>query len=648
MIQLYINGKLAIIKEDTSFKISFENQLYTKASTYSFDIELPLNIPQNRDIFGRLNRKDLSHSTSEFECVLLSGNKILLSGSGAITQVTEQSVKIQLTGESLYFSYGNKGEELYIDELDLGDWYNRTHSEAYSKETLTGSSYVMVQTMPMLINANHAEWIASIFGNGRWVAYPIYNTNAETVCNSYIFRDMGNSTPRLDLPYKTPNSGERNGNPQIKFAVQPFVWYMCEIIAKATGYNLPITYNAIAQNDFLNRIFIANANIHIECNKCLPHWTVNEWWEQIERTFGCTAVISDVDKTMKLVSRSQYFNGSSKAERIDNVLDEFTIEMGDAATKEITTQNVGYADSDVYKPYERITDEVKNVSEIKNFDSLGELKDWTKNNIYKTSNCILKAEGRAYILKTLGHHLQEVDFFGDRIVDEKKDIDVELKFIPCSYTEHTVNVVSNQEDEVGYTDNVLFTAEAKILSRPDRGNFDWFTSEEELNSKVVFLESILYNSGDTPQKEETQDVAYIAILAPEFDKISSQGLEWPRAWLYESTELKHSSYGSGSVEDVVVPPNPDWNVPVYTDQGYSLSLNLTEGLRNIASETIASGNKVDTTVKYCFKFIANEVPDTSAIFIINNKKYLCEKIEVLFNSKSMDKLMTGYFYRLES
>lgn len=648
MTQLYINGKLAIIKDDTSFKISFENQFFTKASTYSFDVELPLTVSQNIDIFGRLNRKDLPHSTVEFECVLLSGNKILLSGSGEITQVTEQSVKIQLTGESLKFSYGNKGEELYIDELDLGDWYSRTNSYPGMQEKYTGSSYVMVSTMPALINANHEEWVASIFGNGRWVAYPIYNTNAETVCNDYVFRDVGNSTPRLDLPYKTSNSGERNGCPQIKFAVQPFVWYMCEIIAEATGYKLPIADNAIAQNVFFNRIFIANANIHIECQKCLPHWTVNEWWEQIEKTFGVMVVLSDTDKTMKLISRSKYFDDQSNIIDIDNVLDEFTITIEDASTEEISTQNVGYADSDVYKPYERITDEVKNVSEIKNFDSLDELRNWTKNNIEKAVRCILKAEGRTYIRKTIGLHLQEVDFFGDRIVNENKAIDVELKFIPCGYTEHTVNVVSSLTDEVGYIDNTIMTVETKILSRPDRADCSWIESEDELDIKVVDLESMLYGSGETPQKEETQDVAYIAIHAPEFDKISSQDLEWPRAWLYESTELKHSSYGSGSVEDVITPQNPDWNVPVYTDQGYSLSLNLIEGLRNIASETINTGNKINTAIKHCFKFIANEVPDTSALFIINNKKYLCEKIEVSFNNKSIDKLMTGYFFEVES
>lgn len=649
MIELFIDGKPAVIKEDTSFKLSLENQFFTKTSSYSFDVELPLNIAQNRAIFGDINRIDVVKKHRELSAKLVADNITILSGTVTITQVTESSVKVQLLGESASYKYGNKADKLYIDELTLGNWFDRTFPASYpGTEALnpTGSTHGMLLFLQNYMSADYSLVENTLFKRFDWVAYPIYNTEADTICNEYVLRSSA-SGPRIEFPYRTPD-GQGNGAPQMKFAVQPFVWYMCELIAEATGFTLSRENNHLNQNDFYRRIFLANANINIECNKCLPHWTVNEWWEQIERTFGVTMVLSDTDKSLSLIGRDTYLNGQKIF--IDKVIDEFTTDFEkEASVDDIVTQNVGFANSDIHSLQERISDEILDIAEIKKFETLTDLQLFLKENWFdnKCQRYIFEAEGRQYIMKPVFSTLKEVNLFRPRIVTENSDIDVELKFIPCSYTDYDAKIVSNNRDDDGcYLDELSDTKHVKILTRPDKTNFSWFMTDDEINNKANFVlnDLIFGDESELPEKEDTQDVAYIAIHSPQiYDVVDSLPIiKWPRAWLHEEAFLNHSEY------DGLNPSAYDWGTLSLTDASYSLSLIPIEGQRNLASESInKSSIKIGATVKHCFKFISDIIPNTSAVFIIHGKKYLCEKIEVNITSDGIDKLMTGYFFALD-
>ena len=175
MIQLFIDGKPAVIKDKTSFKLSLENNFFTKTSSYSFDVELPMDAPENRAIFGDINRRDVAKEYKELPTKLLADNITILSGTVTITQVTESSIKVQLLGESASYQYGNKMDKNYIDELPLGDWYQRTFG--YNAE-LTGSTYPIIDLLATDLEGDPtaASFCNRVFNNGMWVAYPIHNT----------------------------------------------------------------------------------------------------------------------------------------------------------------------------------------------------------------------------------------------------------------------------------------------------------------------------------------------------------------------------------------------------------------------------------------------------------------------------------------
>lgn len=82
----------------------------------------------------------------------------------------------------------------------------------------------------------------------------------------------------------------------------------------------------------------------------------------------------------------------------------------------------------------------------------------------------------------------------------------------------------------------------------------------------------------------------------------------------------------------------------------SLSLNPIEGVRTLASSTVSGEGmpKINATVRHCFRFISDRVPDPASLFLIRNRRFVCDKIEATITPNGLQPLLTGYFYELET
>lgn len=58
----------------------------------------------------------------------------------------------------------------------------------------------------------------------------------------------------------------------------------------------------------------------------------------------------------------------------------------------------------------------------------------------------------------------------------------------------------------------------------------------------------------------------------------------------------------------------------------------------------ASDVKIDRHNLICIKFVTEDIPDPTKIFVFHNKKYICQKVEMEVNEYGIDKVKTGYFY----
>lgn len=668
MIQLYLDGKLAIPKENQTIKFTTENSFFTKSASYTYDVELPLALTENRRIFGFIQRMDQSKEPRVLTAVLIVDNVTVLSGTAHITSVTETAVKVQLLGEAASYNYGNKMDDTYIDSLDLGDWFMTTwpdgsHWEGrgnigwlyYAPDTHFKGTSTMVFSRAQYTDDgkwSNATLFSRIYnGTYPWVAFPVINSTADFKCNVYAYR-FTDSTRKTITAFWRGYVGERShrrptDNPVVTSdAIQPFVWIMAEKIAAATGFTLNRNDNALYTNPFFKRIFIVNANNMIECNKCLPHWSVNEWWSQLENTFGLVLSVDYAGKKMVLKQRNDHYRQRATTVCLKNVVDEYTSDVDDETHVDISVNNVGFADFDA-DPADLLDEYIMTNCDVNtDFNSIVDLLSWGKSqsNLTEYKGTLFKCKDGRQFIYTEAEGFVEVNQFRPRLTDEKEDVEVELKFVPARFVDaecEFFDYIRNGSGASGTQgkDVPIGSFTVQMLQVPDISEMDWY--KKNAYSEIDIESLINEEEEETSATEDKTDVIYLAILPTS-----------PGENITSSTELTTGGTFSGTIWHprprlrARVKASLSDTTPTTEDPQYSLSLIPIEGLSNLAANTINGSIVIGTKVRQCIKFIADSIPDPASIFLIHNRRFVCEKIEADITTDGLKKLLTGYFYEI--
>ena len=130
MLQLTINGLEVKLADGAKFTIKRENPLLTDGGDYSLTVNVPLNGDNydNRRIFGLAHRTEtpkLPLAGVRYDFNLVSP-PLSLSGYAVLQEVTNTEARLQLKAGRSGLDAAAKdknGNELYIDELDLGRAY---------------------------------------------------------------------------------------------------------------------------------------------------------------------------------------------------------------------------------------------------------------------------------------------------------------------------------------------------------------------------------------------------------------------------------------------------------------------------------------------------------------------------------------------
>ncbi len=671
MIELRLDGMRAVPKDNQTIKLTSENPLFTKSATYTYDVELPLGIAENQRIFGFINRIDVSKQQRKMGAVLIVDNIKVLTGTAHITSVSDSAVKVQLLGNASAYNYYAKSNDLYIDELDLGDWYTTTWPDRswYKKKNADGSyswvywpenakhtgiaTHMVARSnqSPTGEDPSYSARLALHLGNGSypWVAFPTINSAAGVVCNAHNYHIQLIENPEYKLlPYWDVQVGDlRHELPTYAVAIQPFVWIMAKKIAQATGFELTDTNNALYTNQFLNKIFIVHGSNRIECNKCLPHWSVSEWWEQIENTFGLHLSIDSDSKNMILSERSDYYNIHSNDHVLTDIIDDSTSEFDDDTQVDISSNNVGFADFEA-DPADLLDDFIIDNCTVNNdFNSITDLLAWGQRQTnlaaaYKGTlfNC---KDGRQFIF-TEANGFVEVNQFRPRIVDTSKDdIDIELKFVPARFADGDCTVYDVpkfvMDSHGGHTETRTQSFDVKMLQWPGGPDLQRLSEDNSLDIEKVIddTDNSESDSNDMP------DVIYMARLSElttggdwyDVNMTLESGLPFNHRLWFPRPKLRAKI--KAALDGTITTEDPD----------YSLSLVSVDGVYNLASHITGNAGMISAKVRHCIKFISNSIPDPADIFLIHNRRFVCEKIEADIQSTGLNKLMTGYFYETD-
>lgn len=669
MIQIYLDGMPAIPKENQTIKFTTENCFFTKSTSYTYDVELPLAIEANRRIFGNIHRMDITKEQRKMEAILNVDNVTVLSGTAHITSVNDTSVKVQLLGEAASYNYGNKLGETYIDELDLGNWYMVTWPDGShwkprpgqweyypeGKEFKGPCAPVFERAMFNDDGTWSTENILSRIYNGTypWVAFPVMNSTAELTCNGFAMRYTSAAHNQV-VPFFRGYVGEATSRPEAdeyitSSAIQPFVWIMAELVAKATGFTLDRADNALYTNTFFKRIFIVNANNMIECNKCLPHWTLNEFWTQLENTFGLVLSIDYANKKMFLRQRADHYRNAADTVYVKNVLDEYSVEIDDETEKDISVNNVGFADFEA-NPADLLDEYITGNCDVNSdFKGISDLLTWAKANqdsLNGYKGTLFKCKDGRQFIYSEAEGIVEVNQFRPRLTDEsKEDLDIELKFVPARFDEGECELYDYIYPGAGITgsivDKPIATFPVQMLQIPGISELNWYKKN---GYGKIDIEAVLNEDEDESNiSDDKEDVIFLAIMGDTTYDELTVNITFTDGHVLEN---KQTHFPRPRIRERMKAALTD-SEGTKEDTPYSLSLIPIEGQENLAKHTVEGAVVISAKTRQCIKFVADRIPDPTAIFIIHNRRFVCEKIEADIASTGLKKLLTGYFYELD-
>lgn len=585
MIELYLNGQLAVLEKKTSFKMVFDNPYFTKSSTYTHDINLPLEgCTKNQMIFKHINRGDIRKAPQTLNAIFIADNKVLLNGTAVIREITEERVQVQLLAGNAEMNFFVSGEK-YIDELTIPSWGSPIGDWIIDYET---------------------DMYFASYPNIGSVWFPVYNETSGEVYN------------RIAANYHIMNGvwveSLSQYNQSYSRCPQPYLCHIIQQIIQKLGYKM--VENQIEDTVFKN-LFIANATVSTSMDDILPHWTVNEFFTQLERFLGVVLVVDEGNKSVRLMLTPAFFDDTNPI-YINDVVDSFTAKIDDSDTTDLSNANIGFSisGSDYLKYRKLDIESIKNIKVLK-YDTywdliteLSKLDDWNK------ARRIYEAEGKQYIWVSGDRaNLKEVNQFRDLIRNpEKTDLDIELKIVPVALRNIEVEVYAPGTVTSG---NLRWKGYVAALSMPG-ATFVPFQSNDPSVQDII--------DGNVPDKYKPDKIE-VAL---------NDGLKI----LYGGGENKHRY------------PIPftdcNDNLDGIAQKFPNVSLRLCDApeVKSLGSEIYSKVKKINTTVEETKRFISKTIYDPKKVFIINNKRYVCQKIEITVTPEEIDSLQEATMYEL--
>ena len=617
MIKLIIDGKEAVIKAGTSFKLTRMNPYFEDQGDFTFEVQLPLDgCAENLAIFGALHRAEVGlagWANKELPMHLIAP-PVNVVGVAKVMTVSEAEVKVQLlAGKSAVNDFGKdaNGNDLYIDELDLGLKLENPNTpvgfqEGYDKDHL-------FVTFPVRD------------GNGMIVNYPLWT-----------FTLWRNQWRRGVCKYQN-------------YAVQPYLTTVINAIFKALGY---VKKWSVFDTSWLKGVFVANNAQTSDVNDILPHWTVEEFFTELRNAFGVylevkrgTDVLGKSVKYVNLVSLTSHYSGGADVV-LEQVTDELTADIDhDENAKTTKEGNTDYEHESI-SGILRLPDEVWQHAIIKTFNNESLLRLWVGQNIKteeeKSTSKWLFVDlnlNRTYAYlksaKDGKFYLAQVDVFPPLIRNgafykaaTNREINTKLRIVPLqmAYQDFSCEYILNAD----YDPLIKIEIANKLKGIPILMS----SADSVVPDKQTYSVNGVINGDAESTTDETKkaDKLYVAF---------NPNVAWEKTGEYFPYKVPLGINYLPTEDGFYLPLSLNTNIP----QPFSLrpSLNETESV----GYNLEFMQSIKTAVERQFLFLDDVDVDPTATYVIKGKRYACHKIEVTIDTNGVQPLKRGYFYEIE-
>ena len=669
---LLINNKPVALPEGASIEYNSDNPLFIDREDYTLAIELPLNNKRNMEIFGRLDRLDTDISDIYMDAELIDGN-FQKSGAVAITSVTESMVKVQFLADRSFQNFYPDFDKKYIDELELPPmpkWIPDNiaeQSNGYSdnRNTRPSSRDSGASSRPggnegspdtPTVNSEY-KTPEQAWGNGDIIALPWVNAASGNIQNR---ADYGPRNGVNKYYWHVAREDEYDTEAVRYLSCQIRLFTLVQYICDALGYQLLAQpWQESEYYHLYSFNCLPAAWDDLRWQDTLPHWSINELFDNLMKLMLCDIKI---DHKRKTVSFSWQESNTSSVIVLDEVVDEHTATV----TKEDESQykparNISYADGghNMASIYSCPWYFFKNNPKVKSFESMQAIANWLvaqDRNFYLgyPMSIIFYAEQEdcyfvPYVIRRLlvdprkhseyarygnVYKLIPLNAFGTRVIDEEHwDESEEIGIIPAwlddtdkgwiAFFDAGTTEGGEYDDEV-YKEGGLNLIPGKTIVEQDQIIQPYsykFVKNGEKNKKTNFsnLQVAFWYGMSNLRWGADGDLPH-----PFIDKY-----EFITVWSYTYINENNIDFGQ-------------WQVVQNPGNG---SLRLNTSLYGMGAK-MDDWIKIDTNKKYEISFLADDLPDVKSVFIIRGKRYLCASIKTEITTQGMSRLKKGTFYRL--
>lgn len=623
MITCIINGMAAYPAASQSIKITYANQYVTDDGEYSYDITFPMSIMNNRRVFENVSRFDVSKNTKKYDdCKLYVSGRLVLSGVGTIISVTESDIKLQVVGGKSRIKYNDKMTNHYIDEIPFGV----ADKPGYTVDKGFSQGFKNFQKINDIYRLDEDK--SKFLGvEGKWCFVPVRDETNDMIANF-----VGVDKTKQFIGYNAPFIKN--------LAVQPNLMYIFRKVVEYEGYTLK-------RNDFdckpWNLLYIASAYKTRELCKALPHWSSYTFIEEFRKLFNATIVFDDIRKTCSVINASELTTANSV-----NIepLDEYTTDYDEDGSFSISsTANLEYnlGDSANRDNYEVISKKVFEGFEIVNSTELmgadrqfaATTQSWSER---KKRQTIIENFGDYYIYVEDENEKKSwklVGIWSPLIRDKSSDDYVDLNISPAAQVVENINFRSGLVEDNYYEKRCLLSIpnDKEPNSKEydiDEDGYSYTSVQDALDD-----ESVLDTSED---EQECMNIFFILPGRVQTGDGTTANISWvgeKSRWPQFMTDYRiNEGYRFSGIAFI-------------DDAFYSLSL-CTKSEINTTCLGSLHDNGLEIDNKNCLqvKFKSEVIPDPSNIYIIHNKKFVCEKIEMDVKDDQIDKIYVGYFYMM--
>ena len=650
MIVCSLNGKTAYPSSSDKIKVTYENQFVKDSGSYTYEISFPMAIAKNRELFGNVQRLDVKKTLADFDdCKLYADNRLIISGKGTVTSITNDVVKLQIVGGKSRIKYNSKFEKHFIDEIDYPSVVLDTgiNKPVYDK---AGTGYP---------NMDQFQWMLFIdLTTGNFVGQkdvavisPINDETNEILANRVYLSKFskikinGVKFPSGTYAYMTNCS------------VSPYLVYVLKKVMEYEGYT--IKRNDLDQSPW-NRLVIVSACKSGKIKNALPHWTVYKFIDELRKFFNASFVFDEIGKTVSIMATNEMLTNDTQSYECE---DAFSVEYDEDGLDNLATSNIEYSFDDAANRdwREYISQSVQKSYTTKTYSSMSALMAAAEKMTTKERKTTIFKCGHEYFIwadlsKDGNPETEETTeqctlcgLFNPIIRDMNSDTFQELNICPAAiYQRRIQNKDESWIQHIGDAIGNPFVVVPSVTNEKEQSLEDMEVDDD--GEYYYSVQDAMQGSSSETSSSSTADEGKIRV-----------------AFQAENV-VNLKSHAAVAYDKRLAGEDTNYRVPVlYTDyRMYSQTLLSSErgtlsleflpnreeersfgnGTREDSSSSRFGAAQVDKHNLITIKFITDDIPDPSKIFIFRNKRYICEKIEMNVTDDGIDKEKTGYFYEI--